>query len=184
VSTADQQFLARTRFPELQKVSIFIPLSRKFVSDVFVSLQHPTTDAPIWSSRLVADHFKHTVATTGQYRLCFRQTSSQARQTASFQIHTQSDYDSYFGGDSGATLASKSQTEKLTIVSSQIESKVNELLDQQDYAITRESIHRQTAEETYESILSWSIAQILVILTVSAIQLYYLKRTFDIKLIV
>jgi hypothetical protein len=184
MSTVDRVYLVPTKFPERLKVSNFIPTSHESFSEVFVSLQHPTTDAPIWSSRLIADHFKHTVATTGQYRLCFRQTSSQARQTASFQIHTQSDYDSYFGSESVPNLASKSQTEKLTIISSQIESKVNELLDQQDYAITREAIHRQTAEETYESILSWSIAQILVILTVSAVQLYYLKRTFEIKLIV
>lgn len=80
-------------------------------------------------------------------------------------------------------MASKSQTEKLTIISSQIESKVNELMDHQDFAITRESYYRQTVEDTYSSMLVWSVAQIAILLTVSVLQLYYLKRTFDIKLI-
>lgn len=80
-------------------------------------------------------------------------------------------------------MASKSQTEKLTIISSQIESKVNELMDHQDFAITRESYYRQNVEDTYSSMLVWSVAQIAILLTVSVLQLYYLKRTFDIKLI-
>jgi len=56
-------------------------------------------------------------------------------------------------------------------------------MDHQDFAITRESYYRQNVEDTYSSMLVWSVAQIAILLTVSVLQLYYLKRTFDIKLI-
>jgi len=149
---------------------------------VLVTLHHPTTDATVWSSRSVGDLFKYTAASTGQYKLCFKQTSSRARQTASFQVHTQSDYGGYFE-DAASTLASKSQAEKLTIISSQIENKIHDLLDQQDYAITREAMHRYSQEETSSRMFFWSMAQILVLTSISVIQLFYLKRTFEIKLI-
>ena len=110
------------------------------------------------------------------------QTSSKAKQTASFQINANSDLDDY--EPASRNLASKTQAEKVTILAKQLEYKIGDLLDQQDYAITREAIHRRTAEDTNIKILYWSIAKVLVLITIALAQLYYLKSTFEIKLIV
>lgn len=148
--------------------------------EVVVSLTHPTSDVPVWSSRVAADHFRYSAVTPGQFKLCFKQSSPRGKQTASFTISTAAD--DYFE-DRFTNLASKSQAEKVGILANQLEYKVSELLDQQDYAITRESIHRRTAEDTNEKLVHWTIAQVLVLLSIAFVQIYYLKSTFEIKLI-
>lgn len=152
------------------------------ILEIVVSLKHPTTDTPVWTSRQLADNFKYTVTAPGQYNLCFQQTSTRSRQTASFDIHVTGEVDYY--EDVSANLASKSQAEKVGILARQVENKVNDLLDQQSFSITREAIHRETAESTNSSVLWWSIGRMAILITLSVVQLYYVKSFFEIKLIV
>lgn len=91
--------------------------------------------------------------------------------------------DSDYYGDLGANLASKSQTERIGILTKEVESKVYELMDHQDFAITRETVHRGTTESTNSRVLWWSVAQVSVLITLSVVQMYYLKSFFEIKLI-
>ena len=147
-----------------------------------VTLQHPTTDVAVWTSRQLSDHFRYTTVAAGQYNLCFKQTTNRGRQTASFQIHVSGDADYYT--ESGTNIASKSQTEKVGNLAKQIEQQVADLLDHQDFSITRESIHRETAESTNSRVLWWSLAQVAVLITLSVVQMYYIKSFFEIKLIV
>ncbi len=146
-----------------------------------MSLVHPTSDVPVWSSRAQADHFRYTAASAGQYKLCFKQSGPRGRQTASFQLMT--GLDDYFE-ERASSLASKSQAEKVGILAKQLEYKISELLDQQDYAITREAIHRRTAEDTNTQLLHWSVAEVIILVSLALAQMYYLKSSFEIKLIV
>jgi hypothetical protein len=147
-----------------------------------VTLQHPTTDTPVWQARGLTDHFRYTAVAGGQYNLCFKQTSNRGRQTASFQVHVSGDADFY--SDSGPNIASKNQAEKVGNLARQIEVQVTDLLDHQDYAITREAIHRETTESTNSRVLWWSIGQVSVLVTLTVLQMYYIKSFFEIKLIV
>lgn len=153
-----------------------------FSLEVVVTLQHPTTDVPVWTSRQLSDHFRYTAAAAGQYNLCFKQTTNRGRQTASFQIHVSGDAD--FNSEAGTNIASKNQAEKVGSLARQIEQQVTDLLDHQDFSITRESIHRETAESTNSRVLWWSLAQVAVLITLSVLQMYYIKSFFEIKLIV
>ena len=150
--------------------------------EVNVSLNHPTTDAPVWTSRQLTDHFKYTAVAPGQYNLCFKQTSNRGRQTASFQIHVSGDADFY--GEVSTNIASKNQADKVNSLAQQIEQQMRDLLDHQDYSITREAVHRDTAESTNTRVLWWSLAQVAVMVTLSLLQMYYIKSFFEIKLIV
>lgn len=152
------------------------------ILEIVVSLKHPTTDTPVWTSRKLADDFRYTATAPGQYNLCFQQTSTRSRQTASFELHVTGEVDYY--EDVSANLASKSQAEKVGTIARQVENKVSDMLDQQSFSITRESIHRETAESTYSSVLWWSIGRMAILITLSVVQLYYLKSFFEIKLIV
>lgn len=171
------------KFPVLTKVchQILYPRTCACSSEVFISLQHPTSDAPVWSSRSTADHFKYNAGSAGQYKLCFKQGAPRGRQTASFQLIT--GQDDYFE-ERSSSLASKSQAEKVGILARQLESRISELLDQQDYSITREAIHRRTAEDTNAQLLHWTVAEVIILVSLAIAQMYYLKSSFEIKLIV
>jgi hypothetical protein len=159
-----------------------VNISSEYFIEVSVTLNHPTTEAAVWTSRLLTDHFKYTAVAPGQYNLCFKQTSNRGRQTASFQIHVSGDADFY--GDVNTNIASKNQAEKVGNLAKQIEQQVRDLLDHQDYSITRESIHRETSESTNSRVLWWSLGQVTVLVTLSVLQMYYIKSFFEIKLIV
>jgi hypothetical protein len=122
------------------------------------------------------------VTAAGQYNLCFKQTMNKGRQTASFQLHVSGELDIY--DDSTGNIASRNQAEKVGHLAGQIETQAFDLLDHQDYAITRESLHRETAESTNSRVLWWSLAQMTVLITLAVVQMYYIKSFFEIKLIV
>ena len=131
-----------------------------------------------------ADHFQHVAASPGQYQLCFKQMSGRSKQTASFQLHVSSNgvYDDF--DNLSAKLASKTHAEKVGILANQLHSRLYDLMDQQDFSITREAIHRETTESTNTRVLWWSLAQIMVVISLALIQMYYIKSYFEIKLIV
>ena len=86
--------------------------------------------------------------------------------------------------DVSANLASKSQAEKIGVLAKQVEARVGELLDQQNFAITREAIHRDLAEATNARVLWWSFGQMSILITLTLVQVYLIKRFFEVKLIV
>jgi hypothetical protein len=60
---------------------------------------------------------------------------NKGRQTASFQLHVSGELDIY--DDSTGNIASRNQAEKVGHLAGQIETQAFDLLDHQDYAITR-----------------------------------------------
>lgn len=74
--------------------------------------------------------------------------------------------------------------DKVSLFAGQLERKVHDLVDQQDYAITREAIHRDTAESTNSRVLWWSLGQVGMVVTMSLVQMYFIRRFFEVKLIV
>lgn len=100
----------------------------------------------------------------------------------SFQLHVAGDFDFFENGASN--VASSGQMDKIGLYANELQAKVYELIDQQDYAITREAIHRETAESTNSRVLWWSLGQVLMVLTMSVVQMYFIRRFFEVKLIV
>lgn len=56
--------------------------------------------------------------------------------------------------------------------------------DEQSYLVIRERTHRNTAESTNLRVKWWSIFQIIVVMGNSLFQVYYLRRFFEVKLVV
>ena len=56
--------------------------------------------------------------------------------------------------------------------------------DDQQYIITRERVHRDTAESTNSRVVWWSIFQLLVLGGVCYWQIYYLKHFFEVKRVI
>ncbi|KIM67894.1 hypothetical protein SCLCIDRAFT_13962 [Scleroderma citrinum Foug A] len=56
--------------------------------------------------------------------------------------------------------------------------------DEQEYIVVRERRHRDTAESTNGRVKWWSVLQALVLFSVVAWQVYYLKSFFEVKRII
>jgi hypothetical protein len=97
-------------------------------------------------------------------------------------MHVSGDADYY--DDVSANLASKTQAEKIGVLAKQVEARIGELLDQQNFAITREAIHRDTAESTNARVLWWSVGQMSILITLAMVQAYLIRNFFEVKLIV
>ncbi|KAF7790840.1 hypothetical protein EIP86_001797 [Pleurotus ostreatoroseus] len=53
--------------------------------------------------------------------------------------------------------------------------------DEQEYIVVRERTHRNTAESTNDRVKWWSVAQVIILFSVVAWQVYYLKSFFEVK---
>lgn len=56
--------------------------------------------------------------------------------------------------------------------------------DEQEYIIVREKTHRNTAESTNSRVKWWSVLQAIVLFSVVAWQVYYLKSFFEVKRVI
>ncbi|EIW76157.1 COPII-coated vesicle protein [Coniophora puteana RWD-64-598 SS2] len=56
--------------------------------------------------------------------------------------------------------------------------------DEQEYIVVRERRHRDTAESTNDRVKWWSVMQTVVLFSVVAWQVYYLKSFFEVKRII
>ena len=91
----------------------------------------------------------------------------------------------YVGGDGTMILilsSSKSDTPPLADVVAPIEREIRSLAagltsvkDEQEYIVVRERTHRNTAESTNARVKWWSVLQAIVLFSVVAWQVYYLK---------
>mmetsp|Transcript_8905 Transcript_8905/g.16206 ORF Transcript_8905/g.16206 Transcript_8905/m.16206 type:complete len:240 (-) Transcript_8905:921-1640(-) len=56
---------------------------------------------------------------------------------------------------------------------------LEDLIDHQAYVRHREAAHREVAEHTFGSIWKWTFAQILILMAVSASQVFYIRCVFE-----
>ncbi|KAF8165022.1 emp24/gp25L/p24 family/GOLD-domain-containing protein [Crassisporium funariophilum] len=56
--------------------------------------------------------------------------------------------------------------------------------DEQEYIVVREKTHRNTAESTNSRVKWWSVLQTIVLFSVVAWQVYYLKSFFEVKRVI
>jgi len=127
----------------------------------------------VWSRiQIAADKIETDTPVAGKHDLCFRSTMNHDQQFA-FNLH----YD-----NKGKKVVTKSHTDKLQDLISQLEEKVKMIADQQAYAISREDVHRKTAESTNVRIIWWTLAEVGCLISLSIFQVYYLKSFFEVKI--
>merc|ERR1712241_456785 len=81
-------------------------------------------------------------------------------------------------------FVTQEHTSKVSELVEQLEYKAADILDQQQYAITREAVHRETAESTNSRAMWWTFAEVVALCTLAAFQVYYLKSYFEVKQVV
>eukprot|EP00918_Siedleckia_nematoides_P054538 GHVU01119190.1.p2 GENE.GHVU01119190.1~~GHVU01119190.1.p2 ORF type:complete len:122 (+),score=18.21 GHVU01119190.1:465-830(+) len=112
-----------------------------------------------------------------QYHLCFKSWLNQPS-TVSFNIRIQKN------AIHPAELVTTDHTERVENLVEKAMQKVDEISEQQDYAMSRESTHRNLAEATNTRVLWWTVFRASIVVVLAVVQMYYMRSFFEIKSIV
>ncbi|EPQ59380.1 supernatant protein factor SPF C-terminal domain-containing protein [Gloeophyllum trabeum ATCC 11539] len=114
-----------------------------------------------------------TAKKDGRHEYCFsNQMSAVADKLVSFNVH-------------GVIYVGEDDT--IAPVEREIRDLANGLKsvkDEQEYIVVRERRHRNTAESTNSRVKWWSILQAILVFSVVAWQVYYLKSFFEVKRVI
>ncbi|KAF8915816.1 emp24/gp25L/p24 family/GOLD-domain-containing protein [Mucidula mucida] len=109
----------------------------------------------------------------GRYEYCFsNQMSAIADKIVSFNVHGV-----IYVGDDDVVAPIEREIRSLA-------SGLTSVKDEQEYIVVRERTHRNTAESTNSRVKWWSIVQAVVLFSVVAWQVYYLKSFFEVKRVI
>ncbi|KAH7887975.1 emp24/gp25L/p24 family/GOLD-domain-containing protein [Phlebopus sp. FC_14] len=115
-----------------------------------------------------------TAEKDGRYEYCFsNQMSTMADKQVSFNVHGII----YIPEDADIVAPVEREIRSLAIGLLAVK-------DEQEYIVVRERRHRDTAESTNDRVKWWSVLQAVVLFSVVAWQVYYLKSFFEVKRII
>jgi len=134
----------------------------------------------VWKSSEASGKFSEVASQEGKHTLCFTSQVNN-EQTISFNVRV----DEHGSADaSGSEHVTKEHTEKVHDLIQKLSLRSDEIVDQQQYAITRESVHRDTAESTNSRVCWWTGLEACCLVCLAAFQVTYLKSFFEVKTIV
>ncbi|KAI0265116.1 emp24/gp25L/p24 family/GOLD-domain-containing protein [Gloeopeniophorella convolvens] len=116
-----------------------------------------------------------TAETDGRHEYCFsNQMSSIADKIVSFNVHGV-----IYVGDGSDEIVAPIEREIRLLAHG-----LTSVKDENEYIVVRERTHRNTAESTNSRVKWWSILQAIVLVSVVAWQVYYLKSFFEVKRVI
>lgn len=139
---------------------------------VYVTIRKEYDGVEVFNGVRPSGKIEATHDITGSYTLCFRSIVRTAVQTVSFNLHIDS---------TAKSIVTTSHTDKVQLLVAELETRAATIIDQQQYAITRESVHRDTAESTNSRLMWWTMLEVLCLILLAGFQVYYLKSFFEVK---
>ncbi|CAK9089204.1 Endosomal protein P24B [Durusdinium trenchii] len=127
--------------------------------------------------------FSIEVTEESPHSLCFTSVAEES-QMVSFNFHVDEHGDGSHHDKEHMEYVTKEHTDRVEELVGKLHAKANDILDQQRYAITREAVHRETAESTNARVMWWTFAEVAVLISLAAFQLTYLRNHFEQKQIV
>lgn len=137
----------------------------------------------LWHSKETAGRFDVEAMDEGQHKLCFSSSIAEP-QMVSFNFHVDEHGDGEVPSSGHKDFVTKEHTDKVGELVAKLEIKSNDILDQQQYAITREAVHRETAESTNSRVMWWTLLEVAVLISLATFQVYYLRSYFEMKQVV
>lgn len=140
----------------------------------------------LWSSQVSAGKLDVPIRreSQGEHKLCFFTTAANAQMVSfGFRADTHE-------APSGAApahhkdFATKEHTDQMQDMVQQLEMATQDILDQQRFAITRESVHRDVTESTNTRVMWWTFMEVAVLAMCASFQIYYLRSYFEVKQVV
>mmetsp|Transcript_6499 Transcript_6499/g.11126 ORF Transcript_6499/g.11126 Transcript_6499/m.11126 type:complete len:206 (+) Transcript_6499:79-696(+) len=128
---------------------------------------------------------KFTVEVTEEapHSLCFS-SSVEESQMVSFNFHVDEHGDGTHHDKDQMDYVTKEHTDKVEELVAKLEAKASDILDQQQYAMVREAVHRETAESTNARVMWWTFAEVAVLISLAFFQVSYLRNHFEQKQVV
>ncbi|POW16663.1 hypothetical protein PSTT_01106, partial [Puccinia striiformis] len=152
--------------------------------------KHTRTTLLLWTLLLsITAVLSHTIdIASGQISCFFEDLHVDDKMTITFQVagggHL--DIDFWLNDPQGNHLWNviKRDTGTFTFTATQganTTSALEAVKEEQQYIVVREKLHRNTAESTNDRVKWWSLVQTAMVLGVTAWQVFYLKRFFEVK---
>lgn len=135
-----------------------------------------TPSGQVVLKRTGVDHGDETIkaTTNGRYTYCFsNEKSSRVDLDISFNVHGIIYID-----------VNDPNSDTLDFAIQRMSQLTSDVKAEQSYLVIRERTHRNTAESTNSRVKWWSVFQMIVVASNSLFQIYYLKRFFEVKLVV
>jgi len=134
------------------------------------------------SGNAIKKHIRYSTGTVsvtatkdGRHEYCFsNHMSTIADKIVSFNVHGV-----IYVGDEAAEVVAPIEREIRELAHG-----LASVKDEQEYIVIRERTHRNTAESTNSRVKWWSILQAVVLFSVVAWQVYYLKSFFEVKRVI
>ncbi|WAQ90760.1 hypothetical protein PtA15_13A159 [Puccinia triticina] len=114
--------------------------------------------------------FTFTATQGGKHEYCFSNAmSTVSSKTVSFNVH------------GVMYVAEDANMAPIELEIKHLASALEAVKEEQQYIVVREKLHRNTAESTNDRVKWWSLIQTAMVLGVTAWQVFYLKRFFEVK---
>merc|ERR1719229_2074007 len=82
------------------------------------------------------------------------------------------------------SFVTQNHTDQFQDLVYQLWAKTEDISEQQQFAITREEVHRETAESTNSRVVWWTLFEALALVSLAGFQVYYLRSYFEVKHII
>eukprot|EP00695_Tsukubamonas_globosa_P000177 TRINITY_DN1130_c0_g1_i1.p1 TRINITY_DN1130_c0_g1~~TRINITY_DN1130_c0_g1_i1.p1 ORF type:complete len:201 (-),score=50.08 TRINITY_DN1130_c0_g1_i1:66-668(-) len=156
------------------KVLLQFQVSSGGFLDIDVNIYNPDNNVIHSVTRESEGRFTFTSDKKGTYRFCFgNMMSTVTPKTVSFNI---------VAGDSlDPSLAKLENLDPIERSIVRLSEGLNAIQNEQKYLRMRERTHRDTSESTNSRVLWWSIFEAFVLVGMSVLQVFFLKRFFEVK---
>ncbi|XP_023314766.1 transmembrane emp24 domain-containing protein 2-like [Trichogramma pretiosum] len=130
----------------------------------------------------IGAYFTFKSRAAGPIQYCFDNTAGSASpKLIVFNIEVQEPgKEGHHAGKDGKTDDDVSN-DKLTDMITELGSTIRSVKQNQEYMEIRDRVHREISEHTNSSVVWWSVFEFAVMVVLSAAQIFYLKRFFEVK---
>jgi len=88
------------------------------------------------------------------------------------------------GGPVSPSFAKQHDLSPLEQLILQLSEAIRTIDQEQAYIKMRERVHRNTSESTNSRVIWWSVFEVILLLSMSLLQVFYLRKIFEIKRVV
>jgi len=149
--------------------------------DIDVNVIGPDRKSIYSGTREQDGRYSFSAPLTGSYSFCFSNIMSTV--TAK-QVQLSVTVGNMQRDQDPSDIASEDEVSPIMDAVVQLEDAIAAIEGDQEYLKMREYAHRNTNESTNDRVVWWSFFEILILLSMSVWQVYYLKRFFEVRRVV
>lgn len=131
----------------------------------------------IFKTNQQAYEYDFTSKVVGQYAFCLKSTVGNAQ---TISVHLKVDAHLMPNAD----VATRDHAETTLNLVEELTDRIDQIKAQQQFAFTRDEVHKEVTERTSNNVLHWTVAEVAVLAVLSVCQIVYLKNFFEVRVAV